>query len=213
MELLLGAHCYDVTHRALVLGIVVGEGMGLDPLLRSADALVAAGADALEVSGDEVVPAVTALRARFNVPLCVRTDRASVAAAAFAEGAVVGHDRSGLADAGYLDACAAAGASVVTTAPCAPRAVAGGLVAEAVLIDAEIDGAPTEAEALARLRALDAVVALGHPVVVAVPFGPDAAMAAHALGVALGARLLRAHDVRSARRVADTMAAILEAAA
>ena len=37
-------------------------------------------------------------------------------------------------------------------------------------------------------------------------------MAAHALGIALGCRVLRAHDVRNGRRVADTMAAILAAA-
>ena len=34
--------------------------------------------------------------------------------------------------------------------------------------------------------------------------------AAHALGIALGCRILRAHDVRGARRLSDTMAAILE---
>jgi dihydropteroate synthase len=36
-------------------------------------------------------------------------------------------------------------------------------------------------------------------------------MAAHALGIALGCRVLRAHDVAAARRVADTMAAVLSA--
>jgi dihydropteroate synthase len=40
----------------------------------------------------------------------------------------------------------------------------------------------------------------------------EGTMAAHALGVALGCRVLRAHDVRAARRVADVLAAILEAA-
>ena len=35
--------------------------------------------------------------------------------------------------------------------------------------------------------------------------------AAHALGVALGCRILRAHDVRAAKRVCETIAAILEA--
>ena len=39
----------------------------------------------------------------------------------------------------------------------------------------------------------------------------EATGAAHALGIGLGARVLRAHDVRGARRVADVMAAILEA--
>ena len=36
-------------------------------------------------------------------------------------------------------------------------------------------------------------------------------MAAHALGVSLGCRILRAHDVRAARRVCDTLAAVMEA--
>ena len=35
--------------------------------------------------------------------------------------------------------------------------------------------------------------------------------AAHALGIALGVRVLRAHDVRGARRTADVMAAVLGA--
>ena len=40
----------------------------------------------------------------------------------------------------------------------------------------------------------------------------DGTMAAHALGIALGCRVLRAHDARNGRRVADVMAAILAAA-
>jgi dihydropteroate synthase len=39
-----------------------------------------------------------------------------------------------------------------------------------------------------------------------------ASHAAHALGVRLGCRILRVHDVRGARRTADVVAAILEAA-
>ena len=37
----------------------------------------------------------------------------------------------------------------------------------------------------------------------------EATWAAHALGIAGGCRILRAHDVRGARRVADAMAAVL----
>jgi dihydropteroate synthase len=37
-----------------------------------------------------------------------------------------------------------------------------------------------------------------------------ATVAAHALGISLGCRILRAHDVRGARRVADVVAAVLE---
>ena len=39
----------------------------------------------------------------------------------------------------------------------------------------------------------------------------EASHAAHALGIALGCRVLRAHDVRGARRTADVMAAVLAA--
>ena len=39
----------------------------------------------------------------------------------------------------------------------------------------------------------------------------DATNGAHALGIALGCRVLRAHDVRGARRTATVVAAILEA--
>ena len=38
-----------------------------------------------------------------------------------------------------------------------------------------------------------------------------ATVAAHSVGVSLGCRILRAHDVRSARRVADTLAAVMDA--
>ena len=41
----------------------------------------------------------------------------------------------------------------------------------------------------------------------------EASHAAHALGIALGSRILRAHDVRGARRTADVMAAVLAARA
>ncbi len=92
--------------------------------------LVDEGADILDVGGvkagpgpevgeeeelDRVVPAVAALRARFDVAVSVDTWRASVARAAYAEGAVMGNDISGFADPDYLAAAAAAGAAVVAT--------------------------------------------------------------------------------------------------
>ena len=49
------------------------------------------------------MPAIEALRARFDVPLSVDTWRASVLDAACAAGAVVGNDISGFADPDYLD--------------------------------------------------------------------------------------------------------------
>jgi dihydropteroate synthase len=40
----------------------------------------------------------------------------------------------------------------------------------------------------------------------------DASLSAAALGVSLGCRIVRAHDVAGTRRVCDTLAAVLEAA-
>ncbi len=137
--LALGRRTYDVTHRALVMGILnrtpdsfydQGATFALDAFFRRADQLVAEGADLLDVGGvkagpgpevteaeelDRVVPAIEALAARFDVPLSVDTWRAPVARAAYRAGAVVGNDISGFADPDYLDVAAAAGASVVAT--------------------------------------------------------------------------------------------------
>jgi dihydropteroate synthase len=135
----LGDRCYDVTHRALVMGILnrtpdsfYDRGSYWDPdaFWARAERLVADGADLLDVGGvkagpgpevgedeemDRVVPAVEGLRRRFDVPVSVDTWRAPVAAECYRAGAVMGNDISGFADPGYLPAAAAAGASVVAT--------------------------------------------------------------------------------------------------
>src|SRR5437667_3744448 len=102
----------------------------LDAFWRRADEVVAEGADILDVGGvkagpgpevtaDEeltrVVPAVEALHTRFDVPLSIDTWRASVAAAAYDAGAIVGNDISGFADPDYLPVSAKAGATVVAS--------------------------------------------------------------------------------------------------
>lgn len=139
VRLALGARTYDVTTRALVMGILnrttdsffdKGAYFEMDAFLRLAEDHVGAGADLLDVGGvkagpgeevsvdeelDRVVPAVAALAERFDVPVSVDTWRAAVAKAAFAAGAVVGNDISGFADPDYLPVAAAAGASVVAT--------------------------------------------------------------------------------------------------
>ncbi|MDP8991840.1 MAG: dihydropteroate synthase [Actinomycetota bacterium] len=139
MLLALGPRRYDVTTRALVMGILNrttdsfydrGSHFPMDRFLARADRLVEEGADVLDVGGvkagpgpevgaeeelERVVPAVEALVARFDVPVSVDTWRAEVARAAFEAGAVVGNDISGFADPSYLDAAAAAGAAVVAT--------------------------------------------------------------------------------------------------
>ena len=276
MHLALGDHRFDITHRAVVMGILNrtpdsfydrGAYWAFDDFLRKAEQLVADGADFLDVGGvkagpgeevteaqelDRVVPAIEALRARFDLPLSVDTWRASVARACYAAGAVVGNDISGFADPDYLPAAAEHGASVVAThirlAPRVPdpdphyddvvvdvcaflrdraeRAEAAGIPRERIMVDAGLDLGKTEAQSLVLLRASDALAALGYPVFLSasnkrflwtlldvdVDRATTGTVAAHALGIALGCRVLRSHDVRASRRTADVMAAILEAA-
>jgi dihydropteroate synthase len=138
-EVALGPHRFDVSHRALVMGILnrtpdsfydQGEFWDLDAFYRRAELLVAEGADFLDVGGvkagpgpevtadeelERVVPAIAALHERFDLPISVDTWRASVARESYAAGAVVGNDISGFGDPDYLAVAAAAGASVVAT--------------------------------------------------------------------------------------------------
>jgi dihydropteroate synthase len=272
----LGERTFDITSRSLVMGILnrtpdsfydKGRYWDVDQFFRLAEQLAADGADLFDVGGvkagpgppvseaeelDRVVPAIEALRARFDVPLSVDTWRASVARAAYAAGAVLGNDISGFADPDYLPAAAAAGASVVAThirlGPRIPdpdphyddvvgdvgaflleraeRALQAGLSDDRIILDAGLDLGKTAAQSLELLRASDRLVALGFPVLLSasnktflgVTFDleigdrAEATIAAHSLGVSLGCRILRAHDVRSARMIADTVAAVLEAA-
>jgi dihydropteroate synthase len=106
----------------------------------------------------------------------------------------------------------------------ARRAEAAGIPRERIMLDAGLDLGKTEAQSLTLLRSSASLVALGYPVFLSASnkrflgalVGTDvtdrreATAAAHALGVGLGCRVLRAHDVRGARRVADVMAAVLE---
>jgi len=271
----LGSTRFDITHRAVVMGILnrtpdsfydQGSYFAFDDFLRKAEQLVVDGADFLDVGGvkagpgeevteaeelDRVVPAIEALRSRFDLPLSVDTWRASVAEACFAAGACVGNDISGFADPAYLDVCARAGASVVAThirlAPRVPdpdphyddvvvdvrdfladraaRALAAGIPPERIMVDAGLDLGKSEDQSKILLRASDALVSLGFPVFLSASnkrflwvlldvergSAGDGTMAAHALGISLGCRVLRAHDVRNGRRVADVMAAILAA--
>ena len=274
--LALGSHRYDIRFRAVVMGILnrtpdsffdQGGYYDFDAFLTKAEQLVLEGADFLDVGGvkagpgpevteaeelDRVIPAIDAVRKRFDLPISVDTWRASVLREALAAGAVVGNDISGFADPEYLPVAAAAGASVVAThirigprvpdpepvydepvvdAVCrflrdrAERAEAAGLPRERVMVDAGLDLGKTEPQSLELLRAHDRLAELGWPLFLSASnkrflgdlVGTDvtdrreASHAAHALGIALGSRILRAHDVRGARRTADVMAAVLEA--
>lgn len=135
----LGPCRFDVTHRALVMGILnrtpdsffdQGRYWDFDRFVARAEELVDDGADLLDVGGvkagpgdevpleqelERVVPAIEVLRSRFDVPLSVDTWRTEVLDAALAAGATVGNDISGFADPRYLPVAAAHGATVVAT--------------------------------------------------------------------------------------------------
>jgi dihydropteroate synthase len=275
VELTLGSRRYRLETGALVMGVLNrtpdsfydrGAYFAFDDFLARAEQLVAEGADLLDVGGvkagpgpevttaeelDRVVPAVEALRARFDLPISVDTWRAEVAREAFAAGAILGNDISGFADPDYLPTAAAAGASVVAThirlEPRVPdpqpvyqdlvgeviaflsrragQALDAGLPPERVVLDAGLDLGKTWSQSLELLWATDRLSAMGHPVLLSAADKPflgavgqvqvgerrELSLAAAALGVAKGARLVRAHDVEGTRRICRTIAAILEA--
>jgi dihydropteroate synthase len=107
----------------------------------------------------------------------------------------------------------------------ARRAEAVGLTPDRIMLDAGLDLGKTWEQSLELLRRSDQLAALGYPLLLSasnkrflgnlldVEVGDrrEASMAAHALGVARGCRIVRAHDVKGTRRVCDTIAAVLEA--
>jgi dihydropteroate synthase len=278
VQLTLGDRTHDITTRALVMGIVnrtpdsffdKGRYFDMDASLKLADALVADGADIIDIGGvkagpgpdvgldeelERVIPAIEVLHARIDVPLSVDTWRAEVARQAYDAGAVVGNDISGFADPDYLGVSAAANATVVAThirlaprvrdpepeypnddvvtAVCeflldrAQRAERAGIPPARVVLDAGLDLGKTWEQSLELLRASERLADLGYPVLLSasnktflgrfldleIDERNEASLAAAALGVSLGCRIVRAHDVRGTRRVCDVLAAVLEAA-
>lgn len=275
MRLQLGSRDHDLASRALVMAILNrtpdsfvdrGAHFEIDALLRRADEVVSEGADILDVGGvkagpgpevsdaeelDRVLPAVEALRSRFDLPISVDTWRASVASAAFDAGAVMGNDISGFSDGEYLRVAARARATVVAThirlAPrvadpdphyddvvvtvrdalvkLARRAEDAGLTPDRIVLDAGLDLGKTWTQSLELLRASRTLASIGYPLLLSASNktflgklldtdvsgrGP-ASLAAVALGVAEGVRIVRVHDARGTRRVVDVIAAVLEA--
>jgi dihydropteroate synthase len=248
-RLTLGERSFDITDRALVMGILnrtpdsfydQGATYALDDLVGRAEALVQAGADLLDVGGvkagpgpavdepeelDRVIPALEALRARFDTPLSVDTWRASVAKEAYAVGAVVGNDISGFADPEYLAVAAAAGATVVAThirlGPRIPDpepvyddvvgavrthlveraawAAAAGLSPDRIVLDAGLDLGKTAEQSLTLLRASDQLADLGYPLLLSASNKPF-------LGVVLG---LEIGERREASLAATALGATL----
>lgn len=135
----LGERHFDVTNRALVMGIVnrtpdsfydQGATYLFERSLRRAEQLVDEGADIIDVGGvragpgpfvsvaeeiDRVVPVIGAIATRFDIALSVDTWRSEVADAAFSVGAILGNDISGFSDPDYLNVAARYGASVIAT--------------------------------------------------------------------------------------------------
>jgi dihydropteroate synthase len=270
--LALGDRILDITDRALVMGILNrtpdsfydrGATFALHDLVGRAEGLVADGADILDVGGvkagpgpevgedeelERVIPAVAAMRARFDVPLSVDTWRAAVAREAYAAGAVMGNDISGFADPAYLPTAAAAGATVVAThirlgpripdpepvyrdvvedvrsylADRASQARGVGLGPDRIVVDAGLDLGKTAVQSLTLLRAQDRLASLGYPLLLSASNKPflgevlgleigargEASLAASALGVSLGCRIVRVHDVGANRRLCDALAAV-----
>ncbi|MEZ5378850.1 MAG: dihydropteroate synthase [Acidimicrobiales bacterium] len=273
MLLELGTHRFDVTHRALVMGILnrtpdsfydAGAYWGFDQFLAKAEQLVDDGADFLDVGGvkagpgdevsleeelERVVPAIAALRERFDLPISVDTWRAEVLRESLAVGADVGNDISGFADPDYLAVAAAGDATVVAThirlaprvadpdpvysdlvanvrdflADRADQALAAGIRPTRIIVDAGLDLGKIRDQSIELLHRSDDLATLGYPLLLSASnkrflfelLDTDrhdiaaGTMAAHVVGIAKGCRVLRAHDVRGSRRIADLMADVL----
>ena len=187
---------------------------------------------------ERVVPLIGRLAAR-GVRVSVDTYKTAVAEAAIAAGAVLVNDVSGLRDPALADLCAGTGAGLVIMHTRVPPkgtlldpshydnvvadvtgflhermavAIAHGVDPEQILLDPGPDFAKTPAQTVAVLRRLDAVLALGRPILLAIS-NKDfvgavtgrpprerlaGTLAAVAHGLEAGAHVLRVHDVGAA---------------
>ena len=107
----------------------------------------------------------------------------------------------------------------------ARRAEDAGVPKERVVIDAGLDLGKTAAQSLVLLQQSRRLAEIGYPLLLSASnktflgrlLGLDvhqrreASLAAAAIGIAGGCRVVRAHDVRGTRRVCDVLAAVLEA--
>jgi dihydropteroate synthase len=107
----------------------------------------------------------------------------------------------------------------------ARRAEAAGFGADRIVLDAGLDLGKTWQQSVVLLRASECLAALGYPLLLSasnktflgrllsleIDQRREASIAAAALGVIKGCRIVRAHDVRGTRRVCDVIAAVLEA--
>ncbi|MEJ8281376.1 dihydropteroate synthase [Pseudonocardia spirodelae] len=199
---------------------------------------------------DRVVPTVEWARREFpDVAISVDTFRAGPADAVCAAGADLVNDNWAAADEGILEVAARYGAGYVSahtdhvtprTEPHRPRyadvvrsvvdqtvalaekAVAAGVPAEGVLIDPAIDFSKNTLHSLAVLRDIDAMVATGWPVLLAMSnktvVGESLAvpleerltgtLAATALAADRGVAMVRAHQARATRETCEMVATV-----
>jgi len=188
---------------------------------------------------ERVVPVVERIAAEHDVLVSVDTYKPEVAEAAIAAGAGMVNDVSGLRDPALADVCARMGAALVVMhtrvepkgtlldpgayddvvadvasflAERVALARSRGVGEDQIVLDPGPDFAKTPAQTVAVLRRLDALRALGHPVLLAVsrkdflgaitgraaPERGAATLAALAAGIDAGASILRVHDVPAA---------------
>ena len=198
-----------------------------------------------------VVPFVEAVRRRHpDVLISIDTWRGEVARRALSAGSDLvndtwaGHDpdvldAAGKAGAGFV--CSHTGGAVPRTRPfrvgyedvvqdvvdeltaAAQRALAAGVPADGVLIDPTHDFGKNTFHGLELLRRLDEIVALGHPVLMAlsnkdfigetldadVDGRGEGTLAATAVAALAGARVFRTHDVPGTLRTVEMVASIM----
>jgi dihydropteroate synthase len=108
----------------------------------------------------------------------------------------------------------------------AARATAAGIGPDRIVLDAGLDLGKTAEQSLTLLRGSGMLARLGHPLLLSasnktflgavlgldIDQRADASLAATALGVALGCRIVRVHDVAGSRSVCASLAAVMEAA-
>jgi dihydropteroate synthase len=214
----IGSRTFDFSRQVAVMAIInrtpdsfhdKGRTFALDAAVAAVENALAHGADWLDIGGvpfapgppvstaeeiDRVVPLIEAARARTDAVISVETFRPDVARAAFAAGADVLNNTSGLHDPALADAVAEAGASLVITHSLAqprtpyPRPVYDDVVAEVAefLRDrvalAESRGVPSDKiiidpghdlnkntyHSLELTRRLTEIADIGHPLLVAV---------------------------------------------
>ena len=197
---------------------------------------------------ERVVPVVERLAAG-GALVSVDTHKPAVAAAAVAAGAAIVNDVSGLRDPALAAVCAESGAGlVIMHTRVAPKgtlldpgryedvvadvvgflaermevALAAGVGEQQIILDPGPDFAKTPAQTVAVLRRLDALLALGRPVLLAVSRkdfvgaltgrGPRergaGTLAAIGHGVDAGAHILRVHDIAAAADFLSVRAAL-----